>query len=116
MFVMLTFLYTAFPILSGVILQTFVFDDRLEDGQGYLKADYSIQRKDSYQQTMQVYAAAMGLLYCIGIPASTFALLRWKKKTIKKLQALELRAINLRKGSPQFPDDTEVCNWWSCVR
>jgi len=107
MFVVLTFLYTAFPILSGLILQTFVYDDRLENGQGFLQADYSIQREDSHQKIMQVYAMAMGLLYCIGIPASTFALLWWKKKVIQKLQSLELRAIYVREGSPQNSGDTE---------
>jgi len=112
MFVVLTFLYTAFPILSGLILQTFVYDDRLENGQGFLQADYSIQREDSHQKIMQVYAMAMGLLYCIGIPASTFALLWWKKKVIQKLQSLELRAVYVREGSPQNYGDTEVCIWW----
>ena len=111
MFVVLTFLYTVFPILSGLIMQTFVYDDRLENGQGFLKADYSIQREDSHQKMMQVYAMAMGLLYCIGIPASTYALLRWKKKVIQKLQSLELRSIHVREGSPQIADDTEVCTW-----
>jgi len=107
MFVVLTFLYTVFPILSSLVMQTFVYDDRLENGEGFLKADYSIQREDSHQQMMQVYAMAMGLLYCIGIPASTYALLRWKKKVIQKLQSLELRSIHVREGSPQIADDTE---------
>jgi len=109
--VVLTFLYTAFPILSGLILQTFVYDDRLENGQGFLQADYSIQREDSHQQIMQVYAMTRGFLYCIGIPASTFALLWWKKKVIQKLQSLELCAIYVREGSPQNSVDTEVCIW-----
>jgi len=105
-FVVLTFLYTAFPILSALVIQTFVYDERLEDGRAFLKADYSFQREDSSQQDMQVYAIMIGLLYCIGIPVCSYALLRWKKKPIQNLQALEFRIIHARKGSPQVSDDT----------
>jgi len=107
-FVVLTFLYTAFPILSALVIQTFVYDERLEDGRAFLKADYSIQREDSSQQGMEVYAIMIGLLYCIGIPVCSYALLRWKKKPIQSLQALEFRIILARKGSPHVSEDTEV--------
>jgi hypothetical protein len=109
-FVVLTFLYTAFPILSALVIQSFVYDGRLEDGREFLIADYSFQREDSSQQAMQVYAILMGLLYCIGVPASSYALLRWKKEAIQNLQALEVRIIHAREGSPKRPEDTEVGN------
>jgi hypothetical protein len=109
-FVVLAFLYTAFPVLSALVIQTFVYDERLEDGRAFLKADYSIQREDSSQQNMEIYAIMLGLLYCIGIPVCSYALLRWKKKPIQTLQALEHRMIHAREGSPQVLEDTEV-NW-----
>jgi hypothetical protein len=90
-YVVLVFLYAAFPILSALVIQTFAYDDRLSNGRGgFLKADYSIQQDDPTQQAMEWYGMLMGLFYCVGIPSASFALLHWKKTAIQKLQAVNI--------------------------
>ncbi len=83
------FVLTIFPPVSTTIFQTFNYDERLGDGSAYLKADYSIEYKDEQHQVFRIYASAMGLLYCMGIPLCSFLLLFSKKDKIQELQVLE---------------------------
>ena len=83
------FVLTIFPPVSTTIFQTFNYDERLGDGSAYLKADYSIEYKDEQHQNFRIYAFAMGLLYCVGIPLGSFCLLYSKKDKIQELQVLE---------------------------
>ncbi len=83
------FVLTIFPPVSTTIFQTFNYDERLGDGSAYLKADYSIEYKDEQHQVFRIYASAMGLLYCMGIPLCSFLLLYSKKDKIQELQVLE---------------------------
>ncbi len=83
------FVLTIFPPVSTTIFQTFNYDERLGDGSAYLKADYSIEYKDEQHQVFRIYASAMGLLYCMGIPLCSFFLLLSKKDKIQELQVLE---------------------------
>ncbi len=87
------FVLTIFPPVSTTIFQTFNYDERLGDGSAYLKADYSIEYKDEQHQNFRIYAFAMGLLYCVGIPLCSFRLLFSKKDKIQELQVLELSRL-----------------------
>jgi hypothetical protein len=87
------FVLTIFPPVSTTIFQTFNYDERLGDGSAYLKADYNIEYKDEQHQNFRIYALAMGLLYCMGIPLCSFLLLFSKKDKIQELQVLEYSRV-----------------------
>jgi len=88
-------LYTVFPLVSATIFQTFLFDDSFKSSGGvYLMADYKIKQGDLAQESFELYAILMGLLYCCGIPAISYLLLRKYKKAIQRLQDLEYRIAN----------------------
>ncbi len=87
------FVLTIFSPVSTTIFQTFNYDERLGDGSAYLKADYSIEYKDEQHQNLRIYAVAMGLLYCMGIPLCSFHLLYSKKDKIQELQVLEYSRV-----------------------
>jgi hypothetical protein len=95
-YVVLIFLYSVFPIVSATVFQTFVFDSRLKSVD-YLKADYSIENSDESQQKYEMYAIAMALLYCAGIPIGSFVVLRANKEPIQQLQRVEERIARLRR-------------------
>ncbi len=81
-------LFTVFPMVSATIFQTFSYDDRLNDGSAYLNADYSIEKRGSTHHGFVVYAIIMCLLYCFGIPAASWCVLRQKKDKIQLLMAI----------------------------
>ena len=99
-YVLLVVLYSVFPALSAVTLQTFIYDERLNDNM-YLQADYSIQHDEPSQQGMELFAIIMLLLYCVGIPAASFMVLWWKNGEIQRLQAFEARLQRLQNGTQQ---------------
>jgi hypothetical protein len=82
--------YTIFSLVSTTILQTFNYDDRLKivTGESYLIADYTIKESDPDHRAYVAYAAVMFMLYCVGIPAASFYLLRKNKPAIQELQKL----------------------------
>jgi hypothetical protein len=84
----LVFVYTIFSLVSTTIIQTFNYDDRLEivTGESYLIADYTITESDPVHRAYVAYAAVMFVLYCLGIPAASFYLLRKNKLEIQELQ------------------------------
>lgn len=64
-------LYLAFVVYSPVsykIFQTFACDD-LDDGQTYLRADYSLICSTTRHRRYEVYALIMTCVYPVGIPA-----------------------------------------------
>ncbi len=91
---MLVFMYTVFSLVATTIVQTFNYDDRLEDvtGESYLIADYSIRKSDSEHKAYVAYAVIMFVVYCIGIPAASLHFL-WKHKT--NIQALQECVLEL---------------------
>jgi hypothetical protein len=92
------FLFTVFPMVSTAIFQTFRYDERLNDGTAYLVADYSIQKNDPVHQGYIIYAALMAVLYCFGIPATSWVALNSKREQIQKLQLLAESIEELEKG------------------
>jgi hypothetical protein len=85
-------LYSAFPLVSAVIFQMVSYNQPLE-GKEYLKADYSVEKNDPAHQSHVLYAAVMGFVYMVGIPLSSYLLLRARKEPIKKLQKIEQRIL-----------------------
>ncbi|CAN0365910.1 unnamed protein product, partial [Scytosiphon promiscuus] len=64
-------LFIVFLVYSSVsftVLQAFVCDS-LDDGNSYLRADYSIVCNSEKHQTWLLYAGVMVFLYPVGIPA-----------------------------------------------
>ena len=83
------FLLTMFPIISTVVVQTFVYDTRLDDGFAYLKADYAVEKSDDTQRIYVPFAIVMSIVYCIGIPTGFACALRAYKESICELQVIE---------------------------
>ncbi|CAM9693042.1 unnamed protein product, partial [Laminaria digitata] len=65
-----TALFVLFFVYSSVsltIFQTFVCED-LDDGNAYLRADYSVQCSTEKHDAFRIYAGVMVLIYPVGIP------------------------------------------------
>jgi hypothetical protein len=90
------FLFSVFPLVSCTILQTFDFDRSLDDGEGYLVADYSIRESDPVHHNYTTYAAMMFCIYCIGIPGVSWYMLYEQKDFIWQLQDTELALIQIK--------------------
>jgi hypothetical protein len=84
----LVFVYTIFSLVSTTIVQTFNYDNRLEaeTGESYLIADYSIQESDPVHRAYLAYAVIMFAVYCVGVPAASYYMLRRHKHEITRLQ------------------------------
>jgi hypothetical protein len=89
------FSFSRFSHQSGctTIFQTCKYDGWFRDGSAYLKADYSIEYKDEQHQNFRIYAFAMGLLYCMGIPLYSFLLLYSTQDKIQELQVLQYSRV-----------------------
>jgi hypothetical protein len=96
LYIVFLFLFSIFPLVSTVILQTFRYDDRLGDGESYLIADYSIRKSDASHQSMVAYGAVMFCIYCIGIPGVSCMMLYSNRDAIKELQDLELKLVRIK--------------------
>ena len=59
--------FLVYSSVSSAVFQMFSCE-RLEDGEIYLRADYSIQCDSLRHRNLQGYAAFMMLLYPVGIP------------------------------------------------
>ena len=94
-YVTVLFIYTVFPLVSAVIIQTFAYDARLGAGSSYLVADYSIERSDSAHQAYRAYACCMAFLYCSGVPLISLYCLHCKKSQIHQLQRIEEAVLHL---------------------
>src|SRR3546814_18906502 len=64
-----------FSPVSTVVLEAFNCDSDFDDGQSYLRADYSISCITSTYMAYRVYAIVMLIVYQIGIPLFCFRLL-----------------------------------------
>lgn len=79
-------LILAFFVYSPVsykIFQEFACDE-LDDGQSYLRADYSITCETSRHGWYEIYASIMVGVYPVGIPAAFAALLFWHRHDLVK--------------------------------
>jgi hypothetical protein len=94
-YVVIIFLFTVFPLVSTTIFQNFKYDSRLGGDQSYLEADYSISRSDEIHQDYVVFAVAMALLYCLGIPAISYLAMRSNLSSIQRLQDVESELVAL---------------------
>jgi hypothetical protein len=94
----LVFVYTIFSSVSTTIMETFNYDGRLAEanGESYLIADYTIQESDPAHRAYVAYAAIMFVVYCIGIPATSFYLLSKHKSEIMQLQTSVVELIGKR--------------------
>jgi hypothetical protein len=93
--VAILFLLTVFPAVSTTVFQTFGYDERLGDGESYLKADYTIKYGDPTHTFFRYYALVFMVVYCLGIPLGTLLVLNYHKKDIQKLQLIRHSLINL---------------------
>jgi hypothetical protein len=87
LYIAIVCLYSVFPLVSAVIFQTVSYDRRLEPYE-YLKADYSVESGDDAHQSNIVFAAVMGVVYMVGIPAASYMVLRTKQTKIQEYQKL----------------------------
>jgi len=78
-FLFLTFL--VFPSVCTTIFQTFSCH-KLDNGESYMRADYSIDCDSGEYTTAQVWAGLMIFVYPIGIPLLYFILLFSKRKDL----------------------------------
>lgn len=60
-------LFVAYATVSHAIFETFVCDN-LDDGESYLRADYSLKCTTTQHTAFRIYAALMVLIYPVGIP------------------------------------------------
>jgi hypothetical protein len=96
------FLLTMYPIVSTIVIQTFVYDSRLDDGKSYLKADYAVEKMDDVHSFYVAYAYGMFFVYCLGMPLVFGICLQFNQKAIQELQLAEA-CINLLQ---QYDDDS----------
>ncbi|CAM9808689.1 unnamed protein product, partial [Laminaria digitata] len=95
---LLTFLvYTS---ASTLVFQTFACDDAVEDGNSYLRADYSLSCESSLHTFFKRYAMFMILVYPIGIPV-LYAVILWRKRELLNPQ---IRTIAM--PDPDGTDET----------
>ena len=77
--ILLLFSHTIFPGSSSVVLNTFFCDDDFDDGERYMKLDYSTSCNSAEYRWLVAYAVCMVFVFPIGIPATYILLLRaWK--------------------------------------
>ena len=73
-------MFLVYTSASSVVFQ--MFDcDALDDGNSYLRADYTVKRSGPRQRVLTVFAGFMMLVYPFGIPAF-FAFLLFKNRTL----------------------------------
>jgi hypothetical protein len=104
-YVLLLFMLTVFPLVSGVIFQTFQYDERL-DGFAYLVADYSIEKDDPKHAQYTVYAVVMCCLYCIGIPVASLWAMYSHLDDIQALQSAHFHIIDCEKQKNALIEST----------
>lgn len=76
-------LFLIYSSVSYTIFQTFACDD-LDDGQSYLRADYSLDCSTSRHNTYKAYARGMACVYPVGIPlVFTWFLARHRHDLVK---------------------------------
>ena len=78
--VALLVVFLLYSNVSSVVFQTFSCDP-LDDGNSYLRADYSIECYNKEHRAYQIYAAIMIFVYPVGIPA-LFAGLLFRNKQV----------------------------------
>lgn len=78
MALLVTFL--VYSSVSSVVFQMFACDD-LDDGNNYLRADYTINCDSTKHRAFQIYAGFMMMLYPVGIPA-LYAYILFKNSNI----------------------------------
>eukprot|EP00752_Nemacystus_decipiens_P012585 g11145.t1 len=83
MALLLTFL--VYSSVSAALFQTFACEP-LEDGNIYLRADYSIQCDSPKHRAVKVYAGVMMVLYTLGIP-TFYGYLLFKDRDVLKNEA-----------------------------
>ena len=76
--ILLFFVFFIYSSVSFTIFQTFVCDS-LDDGETYLRADYSLTCSTNTYTAYQVYAILMVCVYPVGIPAS-FGWWSWRHR------------------------------------
>jgi hypothetical protein len=75
----LTFTFLIFSTVSTVVFQTFACDDLTGTNQSWLRTDYSVSCDTDIHDVYEAYAAAMIVVYPIGIPA-LYAYLLWRHR------------------------------------
>lgn len=83
-------IFVVYATVSHTILETFVCDT-LDDGNSYLRADYSLTCTTARHVGFQVYAALMVVVYPVGFPC---AFGWWLFKHRQELKCEEDRALN----------------------
>lgn len=78
--VVLFVLFLVYSSISHTIFQAFV-PHKLDNGIQYLRADYRVIYDSGEHRAFMVYAAAMAIVYPIGIPA-TFAWWLWRHRDV----------------------------------
>ena len=79
---MLLLIFLVYSSVSSILFQTFACE-HLEDGKLYLRADYRIEYDSAKQETLQVYAAIIVIIYTLSIPVF-YATLLLKNRDILK--------------------------------
>jgi hypothetical protein len=97
-YVSFIFVYSVFPWITTTIFLTFDHDDRLAEGGGsesYLRTDYRIREDDPVHQGYVGYAAIMLIVYCLGIPTLSYAIVRKLRTEIGDLQTIRMDILRL---------------------
>jgi hypothetical protein len=115
LYVVLVFLYTIFSLVSTTIIQTFHYDDRLENGELYLIADYTITQSDPIHRNYVVYAWFMAVVYCLGIPGASFWLLKRNQEPIKELQTCMSKILEKEKEKKKMLVEREILHEKSVI-
>lgn len=84
--------FFVYSSVSFIIFQTFVCD-KLDDGENYLRANYSLTCTTKTYITYKAYAVLMVFVYPIGIPAIFFYLLSAKREHLVKLERDEIAQL-----------------------
>jgi hypothetical protein len=84
--VCLLMLVTMYPLVTGTIFQTFLYDERLGDGAAYLVADYTITQSNDTHATYVAYAVGMAVVHCLGVPLAAGLTLRHNKVAVQVLK------------------------------
>lgn len=98
--------FLIYSSVSSIVFQMFSCDT-LDDGQSYLRADYSILCDSPKHRSLQVYAAFMIFLYPVGIPLAYITLLlvnheRLKASPVRDSECISVKAA-VQLSSPYQP-------------
>lgn len=97
-------IFVVYATVSHTILETFVCDT-LDDGNSYLRADYSLTCSTARHVGFQAYAALMVVVYPVGFPC---AFGWWLFKHRQELKCVENRVMN--------PDLKPAADLWEPYR